>query len=311
MAKKTSNKKKKKTASKKANTASVQAQMRQELTEGIAEIAEVTITIPLSSVTKNLHTRMFIQTQLSLPQLQNMKQLGEIFKANAYYYGDTFVKNVWFIKKTKVTVSPTEESMTLTLVPFNDSFQSEADTLAGLSEQKTNTTSTSSTSTSSSTANSTTNLKLNKVAKGADQTFLEEIVKKAIGTKTDKLAQAKACYKYYQDHHVYHLNSTSVESDYQRGFKSLWNQEKHSCGPGAATLFYMFKCIGLHPMIMNGHNHYWIDVEIDGQTYHCDQAGAEGTHNMCTNGKSRVMSTGTGHCVVYGGANGGSIRMRG
>ena len=121
---------------------------------------------------------------------------------------------------------------------------------------------------------------------------------------------AKACYKYYQDHHVYKRDSTAVEEDYKRGFKSLWNQTGQSCGPGAACLYYMFNAIGLDPKIMNGHNHYWIQVEIDGKTYYCDQAGGEGTHNMCTNGKSRIMSTcSTCHCTVFGGATGGTIRM--
>mgnify|MGYP002514593912 CR=1 FL=1 len=49
---------------------------------------------------------------------------------------------------------------------------------------------------------------------------------------------------------------------------------------------------------------------IDGKTYYCDQAGGDGTHNMCTNGKRRIMSTcNTCHCTVFGGAQGGTIRM--
>ncbi len=297
--KKTTKKKKKKQSSN--NTGSTQAQLRSELTNGLTDLAEVTITIPLNKVTKKLHTRMFIKTKLSLPQLQNMKQLGQIFKANAYFYNNQYVKNIWFVKKTKISVSPKEESMTLTLTPFNDSFEAEANTLKQLTEQKNKTSSTS----SSSTPTRTSDVKLS-----TKDPFLEDIVKKAIGTKTDKLAMAKACYKYYQDHHVYKWDSTAVEDDYKRGFKSLWNQRGQSCGPGAACLYYMFNAIGLNPKIMNGHDHYWIQVEIDGKTYYCDQAGGDGTHNMCTNGKSRIMSTcSTCHCTVFGGATGGTIRM--
>ncbi len=297
--KKTTKKKKKKQSSN--NTGSTQAQLRSELTNGLTDLAEVTITIPLNKVTKKLHTRMFIKTKLSLPQLQNMKQLGQIFKANAYFYNNQYVKNIWFVKKTKISVSPKEESMTLTLTPFNDSFEAEANTLKQLTEQKNKTSSTS----SSSTPTRTSDVKLS-----TKDPFLEDIVKKAIGTKTDKLAMAKACYKYYQDHHVYKWDSTTVEDDYKRGFKSLWNQRGQSCGPGAACLYYMFNAIGLNPKIMNGHDHYWIQVEIDGKTYYCDQAGGDGTHNMCTNGKSRIMSTcSTCHCTVFGGATGGTIRM--
>ena len=55
-------------------SAATKLQLTKELTKGLTDLAEVTITIPLSSVTKNIHTRMFIQTKLSLPELQNMKQ---------------------------------------------------------------------------------------------------------------------------------------------------------------------------------------------------------------------------------------------
>ena len=276
----------------------VELQLRSELTNGLTDLAEVTITVPLSNVTKNLHTRMFIKTQLSLPELQNMKQLGQIFKANAYFYNDKYVKNVWYIKKTKVSVSPTEKSMTLTLSPFNESYESEAKTLASLTEQKNKTKST------NTDTNSISNVKLCD-----NDSYLKDIVQKAIGTKTDLEQMALACYKYYQDNHVYRLNSTAVEEDYARGFKSLWEQHGQSCGPGAACLYYMFKCVGLSPKIMNGHNHYWIMVEINGKTYYCDQAGAEGTHNNDKTGGRRIMSTATDDHTVFGGANDGSVRM--
>lgn len=285
-------------AKKKKLSKATELKLQQELTKGIAEVAEVTLTVPLSKVTKKIHPRMFIKTKLSLPQLQNMKQLGQIFKANAYYYNNQYVKNVWFVKKTKISVTPTDASMTLTLSPFNDSYEAEANTLAGLTEQKNKTKS------STTTDNTVSNVKLCD-----NDAYLKDIVQKAIGTKTDIEQMALACYKYYQDNHVYAYDSTAVEEDYARGFKSLWEQYGQSCGPGAATLYYMFKCIGLSPKIMNGHEHYWIQVDINGKTYYCDQAGSEGSHNMCTNGKSRVMSTSTDYCTVFGEATGGYIRM--
>ena len=285
---------------KKKLSKSTELQLQQELTKGIAELAEVTITVPLSNVTKKIHPRMFIKTKLSLPGLQNMKQLGQIFKANAYFYNNQYVKNVWFVKKTKISVNPSESSMTITLSPFNDSYESEAKTLASLTEQKNKT----KTTTNNATKDSVSNVKLCD-----NDSYLKDIVQKAIGTKTDIEEMALACYKYYQDNHVYKLDSTWVVDDYNRGFKSLWEQEGQSCGPGAATLYYMFKCIGLSPKILNGHNHYWISVDINGKTYYCDQAGSEGSHNMCTNGKSRVMSTSTDYCTVFGGATGGSVVM--
>ena len=286
-------------AKKKKLSKATELKLQQELTKGIAEVAEVTLTVPLSKITKKIHPRMFIKTKLSLPQLQNMKQLGQIFKANAYYYNSQYVKNVWFVKKTKISVTPTDASMTLTLSPFNDSYEAEANTLAGLTEQKNKTK-----SSTNNTDNTVSNVKLCD-----NDAYLKDIVQKAIGTKTDIEQMALACYKYYQDNHVYAYDSTAVEEDYARGFKSLWEQYGQSCGPGAACLYYMFKCIGLSPKIMNGHEHYWIQVDINGKTYYCDQAGSEGSHNMCTNGKSRVMSTSTDYCTVFGEATGGDIVM--
>ena len=280
-------------AKKKKLSKDTELKLKQELTKGIADVAEVTLTVPLSKVTKKIHPRMFIKTKLSLPQLQNMKQLGQIFKANAYYYDSEYVKNVWFVKKTKISVSPTDASMTITLSPFNDSYEAEANTLAGLTEQKNKTKST--------TTNNTNTVSNVKVCE--NDAFLKDIVQKAIGTKTDPVDMAYALYDYYNNNHVYSYDSTSVEDDYARGFKSLWEQHGQSCGPGAACLYYMFKCVGLSPKIMNGHNHYWIMMEINGKTYYCDHAGAEGAQN------SRRIGTSTGNDTVWEGANDGYVRM--
>ena len=280
-------------AKKKKLSKDTELKLKQELTKGIADVAEVTLTVPLSKVTKKIHPRMFIKTKLSLPQLQNMKQLGQIFKANAYYYDSEYVKNVWFVKKTKISVSPTDASMTITLSPFNDSYEAEANTLAGLTEQKNKTKST--------TTNNTNTVSNVKVCE--NDAFLKDIVQKAIGTKTDPVDMAYALYDYYNNNHVYSYDSTSVEDDYARGFRSLWEQHGQSCGPGAACLYYMFKCVGLSPKIMNGHNHYWIMMEINGKTYYCDHAGAPGAQN------SRRIGTSTGNDTVWEGANDGYVRM--
>ena len=280
-------------AKKKKLSKDTELKLKQELTKGIADVAEVTLTVPLSKVTKKIHPRMFIKTKLSLPQLQNMKQLGQIFKANAYYYDSEYVKNVWFVKKTKISVSPTDASMTITLSPFNDSYEAEANTLAGLTEQKNKTKST--------TTNNTNTVSNVKVCE--NDAFLKDIVQKAIGTKTDPVDMAYALYDYYNNNHVYSYDSTAVEDDYARGFRSLWEQHGQSCGPGAACLFYMFKCVGLHPKIMNGHTHYWIMMEINGKTYYCDHAGAEGAQN------TRRIGTSTGNDTVFEGANDGYVRM--
>lgn len=288
--------KKKKTKKKKSKSVSKKSikEAKTNIAESIRDTVSIEITIPLSSVTNKISVRKFITTNLTLPTLVNMKELGKIFRYASGAYNSYYVKNKWYVQKTKISVKDGEETMTLTLSPFADSISSEKSLLAGMTQTKSKTTKTSS--------------KTSDVKITGDK-FLQDIVRKAIGNKTDKKAMALACYKYYQDHHVYELTSTDVKEQYNRGFKSLWNQYRQSCGPGAATLYYMFKALGLNPKIWNGHEHYWVSVDIDGKTYYCDQAGAEGSHNMCTDGKSRRMTTcASCYCTVFGGAQGGSLR---
>ena len=287
--------KKKKKSKKSKGSSSADNDAKTTIAESIHDIISLDITIPLSEVTKNITVRRFISTNLTLPTLVNMNELGEIFQYVSGDYHSYYVKNDWWIQKTKINVKGGEETMTLTLSPFIDDISSEKSLLAGMTQTKS--------SKKTKSTGTTSNVKIKGDA------FLQDIVRKAIGSKTDQKSMALACYKYYQDKHVYVKVGTDVHADLAKGFKTLWNTYKHSCGPGAATLYYMFRAIGLSPKIWNGHNHYWISVDIDGKTYYCDQAGSEGTHNICTNGKRRRMTTCSNcHCTVFGGAQGGSLK---
>lgn len=262
----------------------------QTLSDDVSSLMDLKITIPLSKATKYLHTNDFIKTEISLPTLRKMAKLDKSYNKNDL---NNFTNNVWNISKIDIKVSNSKEDITLTLSPYAKSTSDEMKTLLGFKETK----------------NKTSNTQTNNNTEITGDAYLKDIVSKAIGSKKDIKSQALACYKYYQDHHVYELTSTDVKAQYNRSFKSLWEQKSQSCGPGAATLAKMFKSIGLHGEILNGHNHYWVKVEINGKSYYCDQAGAEGTHNQDKTGGRRVMSTSKGDHTVWGGASGGSVRV--
>ena len=280
-------------------------QAREEMANSLINMLDFTITIPLTEHTKLIHTNSFIKLN---QELVNANSLYDMYKAMGKTIASRntdFRKGYWYVAETEVSYKYNTMKLKLLALPSVPKYDKN-DMSADKSSTSTGKTVGKATNTSSS------NFKLKKIKglSSSEQSFLEDIVKKAIGTANTDLTRAKNCYKYYQDNHVYTCTSTDVIAQYNRGFKSLWKQYRQSCGPGAATLYYMFKCIGLSPKIMNGHNHYWIQVDIDGKTYYCDQAGSEGSHNMCTNGKRRIMSTSkTSHCTVWKGATGGSVRM--
>ena len=282
-------------------------QARDVMADSLISMLDFTITIPLTDLTKRIHTNSFIKLNQSL---FNADYLWEIYKAmgkTPSSRNTDFREGYWYVQETEVNYKNNTMKLKLLALPSVPNYDKTDMNASGGSSSNVDKTSTDNNSSGSSNVK----LKKNKDLSKKEQAFLEDIVKKAIGTKNTNVARAKACYKYYQDNHVYKAlgHGTAVRSDYARGFKSLWNQRGQQCGPGAATLYYMFKCIGLSPQIMNGHNHYWIRVKIDGKTYYCDQAGAEGSHNVGKNGKRRIMSTGTGDNVVWGGAGGGSVVM--
>jgi hypothetical protein len=286
--------------------AGVSLDAQDKMAESLINLVDFKITLPLTKKTKNIRTNSFIYLQ-GFDFLDSYRYIYEMMGSPRAARHIPYRRGFWYVKAVKITYNKTQQTMELTLTPLATVYNSK------ISENNETSTATTTRQTTSTTPQRTRReaVKLHKVKGCKDQKFLEDIVKKAIGTKTDIEKQAIACYKYYQSNHVYHEYNTSVVDQYNRGFKALWNQKSHSCGPGAATLSYMFKCLGLKPQIILGHNntHYWVRVKINGKTYYCDQAGAEGTNNLCTNGKRRKMSTRTGHCVVYGGATGGHVVM--
>lgn len=256
----------------------------QTLSDNVSSLIDLKITLPLSKATKYLHTNDFIKTEISLPRLKKMAKLDKSYNKNDL---NSFTNNVWNVSKIDIKVSNSKEDITLTLSPYAKSSSSEMKTLLGFKETK----------------NKNSSTQTNNNTEISGDAYLKDIVSKAIGSKKSIKEQAFACYYYYQKNHVYELVETDVKAQYDRSFKSLWEQKRHSCGPGAATLAKMFKALGLHGEILNGHWHYWVRVEIEGTSYYCDQAGDVGAHN------TRKISTSKGNGTVWHGASGGSVRV--
>ncbi|MBR3141338.1 MAG: hypothetical protein IKF11_10850, partial [Methanobrevibacter sp.] len=72
--------KKKKTKKSKSVSKKSIKEAKTNIAESIRDTVSIEITIPLSSVTNKISVRKFITTNLTLPTLVNMKELGKIFR---------------------------------------------------------------------------------------------------------------------------------------------------------------------------------------------------------------------------------------
>lgn len=299
--------------------ANSKAKAKEQMIKSVRDLYTVKITLPLGNPNlKLVHTNQMLFTELPEDTFE-LANFGAIATAlnSSYSRYSGYVLNRWYVEGRKITNDGKTAKMELELNPFASDvlkFRDEKDSFVKAYNDAQNT--------NKNTSNPTTNMsKTNKKVKSVstiklhnvkgqskkDNAFLKSIVTKALkekGNPKKPLAQAKAVYKYYQNNHVYKKYCCMSSG----GFEKLWKEYGQNCGTGARTLCLMFKCLGLNCTIMNGHNHFWVRLNIDGKYYYCDQAGASGSHNKDKTGTSRVLSSSTGDHTVWGGASGGSNR---
>ncbi len=114
--------------------------------------------------------------------------------------------------------------------------------------------------------------------KSTGSSVLDEVVKKAVGSLTEPLAQAKAIDKAFKSH-VYYEGYSDV---HHPNLEKAWKHAHLNCADGANVLCAMFLAVGLNATICHspgkGEGHYIVKLDINGQTYYTDNAAASGSH---------------------------------
>ena len=264
----------------KATPADIRKKSIDMITEHLRELSSLTITIPLDSpVTKKIHTNMMIRTRLKTPELQNMKEIGEIVRQTAQTRHSAYTENVWYVEKVDIENKPNSKTMKLTLNPFPMGVGSYVDLLKGFRKTETKTTTTSTNKTAKKTKTSDITLHNVKGFSKSDNDFIKKHVQKAIGTAKTDLARAKNIDAYWKKHHKYSLYPGKPHLC-NHSFKSQWGKW-HNCGDGAVMLWAMFKCAGLNADILLTYDsaHYIVRLKIDGKTYFTDNASCTGCYN--------------------------------
>lgn len=268
-------------------------QAREEMANSLINMLDFTITIPLTEHTKLIHTNSFIKLNQELVGANSLYDIYTAMGKTIASRNVDFRKGYWYVAETEVSYKNNTMKLKLLALPSVPDYDKK-----DMDASSSSTGNTGKTVNKNTSSNSDFKLKNVPCLGKSDNAFLQDIVKKAIGTASTDLARAKNIYNYYNNHHVYSSYSCMQHTT----FKSGWNDKSLNCGDGARVLSMMFKCIGLNPQIGNGHNHFWVRVKIDGKYYYCDQAGSPGARN------TRTLGTAGNNGNVWKGTSGGSYR---
>lgn len=288
-----------------------------KMQESVRDLNKLTIKLPLGNPSlKYVHTNQWLFTDL--PKEFYLTNLAPLMNAlNGTYNRYTgFQENRWYIEGVTINNDGTTATIELNVNPMASSLstyteannKSKEDYVSAVNSSNNNVATKEKTSKKSTTLNEKGLPKLYDV-KGwskSDQEFIKKVVAAALkkaGYPQDPVKQAYWIHDYYRvTHHYSKYDCMKYYYNHGYGFEKTWNVKGHNCGEGAVTIQALLYCIGLKPVIYNGHNHFWIKVKINGTMYYCDQAGASGASN------SRHLGSSGGDGNVWGAGRGGSAR---
>lgn len=292
-----------------------------KMQESVRDLNKLTIKLPLGNPSlKYVHTNQWLFTDL--PKEFYLTNLAPLMNAlnGTYNRFSGFQENRWYIEGVTINNDGTSATIEMNVNPMASSLstyteannKSKEDYVSAVNSNNTNNVTTKEkTSKKSTTLNEKGLPKLYNV-KGwskSDQEYIKKVVSYALkqaGYPQDPVKQAYVLHEYYCKVHTYSLYSCMDKYKKYKTFEKVWNiKHGHNCGDGAITIQALLCCIGLNPVIYNGHNHFWIKVKINGTIYYCDQAANTGQHNwrrLGSNGGDKNVWTDNGQTGRGGSA---------
>ena len=107
---------------------------------------------------------------------------------------------------------------------------------------------------------------------------ISSMVKQAIKGKKGARAKAEAIYSAMVNHLVYSGYSCSRFPHTNEGADQAWQKAAVNCADSSSIGRVAYTAGGLQAKCVHGPNHFWVEVNIDGQWVASDVTGAEGAH---------------------------------
>ena len=115
---------------------------------------------------------------------------------------------------------------------------------------------------------------------------ISSMVKQACKGKKGAKEKAEAIYQAMVNHLVYAYYACSKFPHTNEGADQAWQAGAVNCADSAAIGRVAYTAAGLKARCVHGPNHFWCEVNIDGQWIASDVTGAEGAH--CVRGLGQV-----------------------
>lgn len=233
------------------------------MAESLNNLVEFTITVPLSSKTKNIHTNTFIYLEWEdLPDNITYLYKKVKNKISAFRY-TLYREGYWYVKSMDINFK--DGTMQLGLSPFPTPYSVEK-LKSPTQKENVNQKSVKTTAKTS---------KVDFLSK-SDMAWAKKTVEKATRGKTTDLQKAKAIYTYFKKHYGYtsysNLRYTTPTGNREKAFQ----KGSGNCADGANILETLFLTAGLNARIKHAPNHYIIKLKIDGKTYWVDNSRGKG-----------------------------------
>lgn len=136
-----------------------------------------------------------------------------------------------------------------------------------------------------------TNVKKSDTSSGGDASGapnISSMVKQAIKGKKGARAKAEAIYQAMVDHLTYSGYSCSNFPHTNEGADQAWQRGAVNCADSSSIGRVAYTAGGLKAQVVHGPNHFWVEVNIDGNIVASDVTGAEGAH--CVRSLGQVYS---------------------
>lgn len=243
---------------------------KEKITESIRDLYTAKITLPLGNPNlKLVHTNQFLFTELptGVFELDNFEEIAQAMNGRYSRYSG-YTLNRWYVEEVTITNDGSSATMELSLNPFASGFRKYRDDKESFQKAFTD-------AFSSKSSNNTNvpSVKNTKTIDNNESKYINNIVKKIVGSETDNLKKAKLI-------HNHLLNYLSYVYYYDSHFSSAEKAYKHkklNCADTSRVTASMFRSAGIpcYVVYISGSvGHYYTVLSYNNKLYSSDAVGS-------------------------------------
>ena len=264
------------------------AAAKEQLSDSIRDLLSAKFTFPLGNpIFKNLHTNMFIYTEL--PEeftLNNFSIIAEALNSTFNRFVG-YELNRWYVEGVTITNDGGKFEAEVEVNPFPSSTKKYRESRLKLEneyksaiESKNNT---SSTTTKKKKSSITSKSKKNTTLKGGEGKTIDNLVKKIVGSETNALKKAKLIHEWLVKNITYRGYSDSHYHSVEKCYK---NRGHLNCADTSRLTASMLRSAGVTCYVVHSTCHYYTVIKYKKKLYCSDATSKKRPFNYYWKGSS-------------------------